>query len=184
MREEIAIVIRNDTGRTWERAKRPRAKHHRNGKVGETAKRWTEKRAKLPWLAAVPITLWIYRHQNGIKVTWEQTQHKTHENQIVVKSPNAIILLYILSLPNRFLHLSPFIRLVINIILCVLFYNDHLRWISSYILNFRVYPQLTHRLAMQLLGMPIGFMHIISQTWSWLKSNNSTILVMGNNIIL
>ena len=28
------------------------------------------------------------------------------------------------------------------------------------------------------------FMHIILQTWSWLKSNNSTIVVMGNNGIV
>ena len=33
-------------------------------------------------------------------------------------------------------------------------------------------------------AVPIVFMHIILLTWSWLKSNNSTILVMGNNGIV
>ena len=32
--------------------------------------------------------------------------------------------------------------------------------------------------------MPIVLMHIILQTWSWLKSDNSTIFVMGNNDIV
>ena len=59
--------------------------------------------------------------------------------------------------------------------------HDHLRLISSYTLIFREYPQFTHRLAWQFLVMPIVFMHIIRQAWSWLKSNNLTILVMGNN---
>ena len=49
---------------------------------------------------------------------------------------------------------------------------------------FREYPQLTHRFALQFLSMPIVFMWITLQTWSWLKSNNSTILVMGNNSIV
>ena len=49
---------------------------------------------------------------------------------------------------------------------------------------FRKYPQLTFRLALQFLVMPIVFMHIILRTWSWIKSNNSTILVMGNNGIV
>ena len=59
--------------------------------------------------------------------------------------------------------------------------HEHLRWISFYTLIFREYPQLTHRLALQFLVMPIVFMHIIRQAWSWLKSSNLTILVMGNN---
>ena len=62
--------------------------------------------------------------------------------------------------------------------------HDHLWWICSYTLIFREYPQLTHRLALQFLVMPIAFMHIILQTWSWLKSKNLTILVMGNNGIV
>ena len=74
--------------------------------------------------------------------------------------------------------------LVINIILGVMSCHDHLRLISSNTLIFREYQQLTHRLALQFLVMPIVFMHIILQTWSWLKSNNSTILVMGNNDIV
>ena len=63
---------------------------------------------------------------------------------------------------------------------------DHLRWISSYILIFREYPEHTHKLALQFLVMPIVLMHIhvIWQSWSWLKSNNSTMLMMGNNGIV
>ena len=75
-------------------------------------------------------------------------------------------------------------RLVIDMILGVMSCHDYLRWISSYILLFREHPQLTHRLALQFLVMPIVFMHIIWQAWSWLKSNISTILVMGNNDIV
>ena len=77
-----------------------------------------------------------------------------------------------------------FFCLVINIILGVMSCHDHLRWICSYTLIFREYPQLTHRLALQFLVMPIAFMHIILQTWSRLKSKNLTILVMGNNGIV
>ena len=77
-----------------------------------------------------------------------------------------------------------FFCLVINIILGVMSCHDHLRWICSYTLIFREYPQLTHRLALQFLVMPIVFMHVILQTWSWLKSKNLTILVMGNNGIV
>ena len=62
--------------------------------------------------------------------------------------------------------------------------HDHLRWISSYTLIFREYPQLTHTLALQFLVIPIVLMHIIWQARSWLKSNNSTILGMGNNGIV
>ena len=69
-------------------------------------------------------------------------------------------------------------------ILSVMSCHDHLWWISSYTLIFREYTQLTHWLAMQFLVMPIVFMHIIWQAWSWLKSKNSTILVMGNNGIV
>ena len=74
-----------------------------------------------------------------------------------------------------------FFSFVINIILSVMSCHDHLRWISSYTLNFREYPQLTHMHALQFLVLPIVFMHIILQIWTWLKSNNLTILVMGNN---
>ena len=74
-----------------------------------------------------------------------------------------------------------FFCLVINIILGVMSCHDHLRRICSYTLIFREYPQLTHRLALQFLVMPIVFVHIILQTWSWLKSKNLTILVMRNN---
>ena len=77
-----------------------------------------------------------------------------------------------------------FFCLVINIILGVMSCHDHLRWICSYTLIFREYPQLTHRLALQFLVMPIVFMHIILQTWSSLKSKNLTILVMWNNGIV
>ena len=77
-----------------------------------------------------------------------------------------------------------FFCLVINIILGVMSCHDHLRWICSYTLIFREYPQLTHRLALQFLVMLIAFVHIILQTWSWLKSKNLTILVMGNNGIV
>ena len=69
-------------------------------------------------------------------------------------------------------------------ILGVMSCHDHLRWISSYILIFREYPQLTLRLALQFLAVSIVFMHIILRTWSWLKSNNSTMLVIGNNGIV
>ena len=62
--------------------------------------------------------------------------------------------------------------------------HDHLRWFSSYTLIFREYPQLTHRLALQFLVMHTVLMHVILQTWLWLKSNNSTILVMGDNGIV
>ena len=77
-----------------------------------------------------------------------------------------------------------YFSLVINIILGVMSSHDHLRRISSCTLIFREYPQLTHMHALQFLVMPIVFMHIILQTWSWFKSNNSAILVMGNNGIV
>ena len=77
-----------------------------------------------------------------------------------------------------------FFSLVINIILGVMSCHDHLRWIASYTLIFREYPQFAHRHALQFFVMPIVFMHVILQTWSWLKSNNSTILVMGNKGIV
>ena len=77
-----------------------------------------------------------------------------------------------------------FFCLVMNIILGVVSWHDHLRWICSYTLIFREYPQLTHRLALQFLVMPIAFMLIILQTWSWQKSKKLAILVMGNNGIV
>ena len=50
--------------------------------------------------------------------------------------------------------------------------------------DFSRIPTAYTQACFAILVMPIDFMHIILQTWSWLKSNNWTILVMGNNGIV
>ena len=72
---------------------------------------------------------------NLLRIQIQNTNRKTKNN---VKTPDSIFLLCILRLPNRF---SP----IINIILGVMSCHDHLRRISSYILIFLEYPQLTYR---------------------------------------
>ena len=59
--------------------------------------------------------------------------------------------------------------------------HDHLSRISSYTMTFSRIPTAYTQACFAISCHAYSFMPIILQTWSWLKRNNSTILVMGNN---